>query len=81
MNIEETNPGEAIRQYGSYVGAVHLADSNRLAPGLGHIDFEKIIQALVDIEYDGYLTVEINHPHIQDAGEAGASIFIKDLLP
>ena len=80
MNIEETSPEEAIREHGSHIGAVHLADSNRLAPGLGHINFEEIMRALIDVNYDGYLTVEISHPNIKDAGEAGASKYIKGLL-
>ena len=80
MNIEEVDAAESIRAYGRYIGAVHMADSNRLAPGLGHIDFSKVIQALQDVSYNGFLTVEIMHPHIRDAGESGAANFIKKIL-
>ena len=80
MNIEEVDPADAVRQCGPYIGAVHMADSNRLAPGLGHIDFSEIIRALLEVDYDGFLTMEIMHPHIRDAGEAGASKYIQELL-
>ncbi|PLR76706.1 sugar phosphate isomerase/epimerase [Bacillus sp. V3-13] len=59
MNIEEENIAEAIRNSGEALIHVHLADSNRKAPGLGHIDFAPILQALKDINYQGHLTFEI----------------------
>lgn len=59
MNIEEANIAEAIRQSGSSLIHIHLADSNRAAPGIGHTDFRAVLQALKDINYQGYLTFEI----------------------
>ena len=38
----------------------HLSDSNRAAPGQGHVNFAAIMQALVDIDYRGYLTFELD---------------------
>jgi sugar phosphate isomerase/epimerase len=38
---------------------VHLADSNRLAPGYGLIDFRPIISTLRQIGYTGYLSIEV----------------------
>jgi sugar phosphate isomerase/epimerase len=59
MNIEEENIAEAIRKSGDALIHIHLADSNRKAPGLGHIDFAPVLQALKDINYTGHLTFEI----------------------
>lgn len=59
MNIEEQSIGEAIKKAGEKLVHVHIADSNRLAPGMGHIDFTEVIGALRDIGYDGYLGLEI----------------------
>jgi sugar phosphate isomerase/epimerase len=59
MNIEEASIPEAIRETGPLLNHVHLADSNRAAPGAGHIDFGPILQALADIDYKGYLTFEL----------------------
>ena len=36
----------------------HIADSNRRAPGLGHIDFKAVMRALRDINYKYFLTME-----------------------
>ncbi len=59
MNIEEADMAQSLRACGKDLVHIHLADSNRAAPGAGHIDFEPILQALVDIGYDGYLTFEL----------------------
>ena len=59
MNVEESSLLGAIRNLGPLLNHVHLADSNRLAPGLGHIEFAEILRTLVDIGYDGYLTFEL----------------------
>jgi sugar phosphate isomerase/epimerase len=60
MNIEERSLPQAIRETGGLLNHVHLSDSNRAAPGQGHIDFESVLQALIDIDYRGYLTFELD---------------------
>jgi sugar phosphate isomerase/epimerase len=59
MNLEETSIEGAFREYGHLLQHVHFADSNRAAPGSGHIDFVPIVQALVDVGYDGYISFEL----------------------
>jgi sugar phosphate isomerase/epimerase len=59
MNIEEVSISESICQYGSRLGHVHLADSNRRAAGLGHLDYRPIAEALTQISYGGYLSAEV----------------------
>jgi sugar phosphate isomerase/epimerase len=58
MNIEEVDFKESIIQYGKFIGHVHFADSNRMYPGAGHINFKDIIVALKEIEYSGYIAFE-----------------------
>jgi len=60
MNIEERLLPEAIRATGGLINHVHLSDSNRAAPGLGHVDYAGILRALLDIDYFGYLTFELD---------------------
>jgi len=62
MNIEEDSIPEAIRRTGSLLNHVHLADSNRAAPGQGHTDFGPILEALREVDYQGYLTFELLPP-------------------
>jgi 5-keto-L-gluconate epimerase len=40
MNIEEASFRESLESARHHVGYMHIADSNRLAPGWGHIPFE-----------------------------------------
>lgn len=59
MNIDEDSVEGAFREYGALLQHVHLADSNRAAPGAGHLDFEPIMRALLEVDYDGYLSFEL----------------------
>jgi len=59
MNIEEPNIEESIRNSKPYLSHIHVADSNRWAPGYGHLNFESIIKTLKEIGYKGYLSAEI----------------------
>jgi sugar phosphate isomerase/epimerase len=59
MNIEEKSIDGAYRDAGKYLNHVHIADSNRAAPGAGHTDFLPTVQALKDIQYSGYVTFEL----------------------
>ncbi len=59
MNIEELSIGSAIRAVGKGLGYFHVVDSNRRAPGFGHIDYQEVCSALSEIEYHGWLSAEI----------------------
>jgi sugar phosphate isomerase/epimerase len=58
MNIEESNLAATLRDLSDQLGHVHFVDSNRRAPGLGHIDYPPIIAALRAIDFRGYLSAE-----------------------
>jgi sugar phosphate isomerase/epimerase len=59
MNIEDDDICGSLRRNGEYVSYVHLADSNRYYPGMGHLDFPAVAAALREIDYKGWCTVEI----------------------
>ncbi len=59
MNIEEVDIAASIRAAGSSIGHVHLADTNRQAPGHGHLNVASVLEALVVIRYQGYLAFEV----------------------
>jgi len=59
MNIEEVSIYDSIIQAKDYITHVHFADSNRWAPGCGHLDFAKIVQTLKKIGYQDYVSAEI----------------------
>lgn len=58
MNIEESSLPQSIRNYGSTIGHVHFADSNRRPVGFGHTAMADIAAALYEINYNGYLSAE-----------------------
>jgi sugar phosphate isomerase/epimerase len=59
MNIEEVSIYDSIIQAKNYITHVHFADSNRWAPGCGHLDFRKVVETLKKINYQGYVSAEI----------------------
>ena len=59
MNIEEPVIEDSIIKARGLIGHVHVADSNRYAPGMGHIDFKSVLKALREAGYQGYLSAEI----------------------
>ena len=58
MSIEEADPAASLRAVGPVLGHVQLGDSNRLEPGAGHLDWGSIVDALTDVDYDGWLAME-----------------------
>jgi sugar phosphate isomerase/epimerase len=57
-NIEDGPIEGALARVGKKLMHVHLADSNRQAPGTGHLDFAQILRVLESIGYHGYLSVD-----------------------
>lgn len=56
--LEEDRP-EVIRKYGKYLRHYHANDANFKGPGWGDVDFVPIFDALRDIGYTGYVSVEV----------------------
>ncbi|MDO8686014.1 MAG: sugar phosphate isomerase/epimerase family protein [Clostridiales bacterium] len=59
-NLEESDLSVTIHKFNENIKHVHLADSNRMQPGKGHIDFIKPFKALKDVGFDGYCALECN---------------------
>jgi len=80
MNIDEADPVEAIRLAGKRLGYFHLADNTRKYLGSGQLDFGKILTALAEINYQGYLSVEcLPYPSGEEAAARSIS-FLKSLM-
>jgi len=74
MSIEESSISEALIQAQPLLGHVHLADSKRMAPGLGHFDFREFFTILKDYSYKGDVTIEISNSldPVKDAAMSAA---------
>jgi sugar phosphate isomerase/epimerase len=80
MNIEDGNVPLKLVEYGRYIGYIHFADSNRLAPGRGHINFKPVFDALKFIRYEGWASVEILPLPDADRAAGGAADFLRPLM-
>jgi sugar phosphate isomerase/epimerase len=79
MNIEERSIPESIIKAQEYLAYIHFADSNRHAPGWGHINFYEIFSTLKKINFKGPIGVEVL-PIDQDYKSARQAIqYIKSL--
>ena len=58
MNIEEVDLGAAFESMGDMLAYVHLADSQRLEPGKGHLQWDNVFGGLARLGYDGYASLE-----------------------
>jgi D-psicose/D-tagatose/L-ribulose 3-epimerase len=57
-NIEEKDIGAAYRTVGRHLKHVHTCENDRGIPGSGHVEWESVFQALRDLKYEGWLTIE-----------------------
>jgi len=62
MNIEEKDTLQALRNSKGRLNDVHVADNNRMACGMGAIDWKSFIHTLKEVGYTGALTVEFVAP-------------------
>jgi D-psicose/D-tagatose/L-ribulose 3-epimerase len=57
-HIEEKDPGDAIRRARDRIAHVHISENDRGVPGTGSVAWDATFEALREIDYDGWLTVE-----------------------
>ncbi len=62
MNIEDVDMHDAIRKVGKRLVDVHVAENNRMAPGMGNVDWRKFVATLREVGYPGALTMEAVAP-------------------
>lgn len=70
----DEDPSQVIIKLANYIHHFHLADinnriHNHLIPGLGSINFKKILGSISDIGFDGFVTVEL-YPYKDKPSEA-----------
>lgn len=63
-NMQEMPQDDALRLLGQHVRAVHIQDNmgdkdSHLAPFLGTLNLDAVMNGLLDIGYDGYFTFEV----------------------
>ncbi len=66
MIREEKNFRNAIVETGDYLGHFHACENERGIPGTGIVHWEEVYQALKDINYQGWITMESFVPDIKE---------------
>jgi sugar phosphate isomerase/epimerase len=59
MSSEALPVADVIRNHAHAMAHFHANDPNRQGPGFGDVDFHPIFAALKDINYDGWVSVEV----------------------
>lgn len=83
------DPAESVRRCAGNITGVHLEDiaggrrgkHYHLIPGDGDLDFESVFEALDDIGYDGFATMELyTYPDAPDQAAAEAHSFLEEYV-
>jgi len=76
MNIEESDPQDALVAAAHRLVHVQVSDSNRLEPGAGHLDWTAFLTALASTGYTGDLAAEcrLSGPAEQVLPKAAATL-------
>lgn len=78
MNIEDENLAQSFAACAPYTKHIHFVDSNRLAPGMGHLDLRALYYTVQATGYTGYLCLEaLPRPDPHTCAQAGAGFFAK----
>jgi sugar phosphate isomerase/epimerase len=80
IHAENDSLRETVLKADGRLAYVHLADSDRLSPGKGIINFREFIDALKEIHYDGYMIMEYEPGIDIDGSLKNALYYIKNLL-
>jgi sugar phosphate isomerase/epimerase len=81
MNIEEADLREALRRARPRLWHVHVADSNRRAPGSGHLDFAGVVAELAGAGYEAAVSAEIIQEPTFEVAAAQTFRTMAPLLP
>ncbi len=80
MCLEDANLQDSVLETCDILGYVHFSDSNRCYPGAGNIDFKAVLSALMDVNYQGYISTECQpYPTEDECARRGVQ-YIKALV-
>jgi D-psicose/D-tagatose/L-ribulose 3-epimerase len=57
-NIEEKNIADGLRKVAPHLKHIHTCENDRGTPGTGHVEWESVFEAIREIGYDEWLTIE-----------------------
>ena len=81
MNMEEVSFCDTFVHFQNRIKYIHMADSNKLAPGWGHIDFDDVFHGLRQANYNGWCGVEVLPRPDGDSAAEQAIRFLRNYIP
>lgn len=82
MSSEALSIPEILRQSSEVLAHFHANDANRRGPGMGAIDFVPILKTLKEIDYQGWVSVEVfDYEPGPDALAGGSLEYLKRCEP
>lgn len=79
MNVEESIVEDSFSRYIDMIRYIHFSDSNRLAPGYGHINFKEIFKILKKEKYNNVISFEILPVPNPDISAKDALEYVKNI--
>jgi D-psicose/D-tagatose/L-ribulose 3-epimerase len=71
-NIEEKSIADGYRKVARHLKHVHTCENDRGTPGSGHIEWVPVFEAIKEIGYDAWLTIESFSSHLPEIAAAAA---------
>ena len=71
-NIEEKNIGDGYRKVARHLKHVHTCENDRGTPGTGHVEWASVFEAINEVGFDGWLTIESFGSNIPEIATAAA---------
>jgi D-psicose/D-tagatose/L-ribulose 3-epimerase len=71
-NIEEKSIADGYRKVAPHLKHVHTCENDRGTPGSGHIEWPQVFEALKEIRYDSWLTIESFGSNLPEIAAAAA---------
>jgi len=72
MNIEEKNFYDPIKEAGDLLWHMHCCENDRGIPGTGHVNWDEVLQALSEMDYDRWLVIESFTPEMEEIAASTA---------
>lgn len=72
MNLEEKDPAKAIKLANENLGLLHASGSDRGTPGGDQINWQRIFDALKEIDYQGDIVIESFSPDVKVIAKAAS---------
>jgi sugar phosphate isomerase/epimerase len=80
MNVEESIIADSFLNNMKIIKHIHFADSNRFAPGEGHINFKEILGILKSNNYSKYISFEMLPEPDSETAAKRAITYVKNII-